>query len=116
MSNVSNAQWQARKQAAIAAHLGLEPDRIVVTNGADDALERSVRSVCAPGRRALLCRPSYGMIRRFALLAGAEVIEVPWWTGDLPVDEVKLWYQRVSLCVAVPRSEGFGLTPLKKWF
>lgn len=33
--------------------------------------------------------------------------------GDLPFAEIKRWYQRVSLCVAVPRSEGFGLTPLE---
>ncbi len=33
--------------------------------------------------------------------------------GDLPFREIKRWYQRVSLCVAVPRSEGFGLTPLE---
>ena len=33
--------------------------------------------------------------------------------GDLSVEEIKLWFQRISLCVAVPRSEGFGLTPLE---
>lgn len=33
--------------------------------------------------------------------------------GDLPFAEIKRWFQRVSLCVAVPRSEGFGLTPLE---
>lgn len=33
--------------------------------------------------------------------------------GDLPFAEIRRWYQRVSLCVAVPRSEGFGLTPLE---
>ena len=33
--------------------------------------------------------------------------------GDLSFPEIKGWYQKVSLCVAVPRSEGFGLTPLE---
>lgn len=33
--------------------------------------------------------------------------------GDLNFEDIKLWYRRVSLCVAVPRSEGFGLTPLE---
>jgi mannosyltransferase len=33
--------------------------------------------------------------------------------GDLPFAQIRRWYQRVSLCVAVPRSEGFGLTPLE---
>lgn len=33
--------------------------------------------------------------------------------GDLDFPEIKRWYQRISLCVAIPRSEGFGLTPLE---
>ncbi|MDH3814968.1 MAG: histidinol-phosphate aminotransferase family protein, partial [Acidobacteriota bacterium] len=75
-------------EAAIAGRVGVDPERVLVTNGADDALERIVRSVAFPGRRAVLTTPSYGMIKRFAVLAGAEVVEVPWWDGDFPVDEV----------------------------
>ena len=33
--------------------------------------------------------------------------------GDLRFEQIVEWYRRVSLCVAVPRSEGFGLTPLE---
>jgi mannosyltransferase len=33
--------------------------------------------------------------------------------GDLSFDEIKLWYRRISLCVAAARSEGFGLTPME---
>ncbi len=33
--------------------------------------------------------------------------------GDLEFAEIRRWYQRVSLCVASARSEGFGLTPLE---
>ena len=72
----------------IADRLAIEKRSVVLTCGADDALERAVRCVLAPGRRAILTTPSYGMIRRFAMLAGAEVDEVEWWTGDLPVDEM----------------------------
>ena len=75
-------------EAAIAGRVGVDPERVLVTNGADDALERIVRSVVSPGRRAVLTTPSYGMIKRFAVLAGAEVVEVLWWDGDFPVDEV----------------------------
>jgi len=75
-------------EAAIAGRVGVDPERVLVTNGADDALERIVRCAAFPGRRAVLTTPSYGMIKRFAVLAGAEVVEVPWWDGDFPVDEV----------------------------
>ncbi len=33
--------------------------------------------------------------------------------GDLGDAEIKRWYQRLCLCVAPSRSEGFGLTPLE---
>lgn len=75
-------------EAAIADHVGIASERVLVTNGADDALERTVRCAVAPGRRAVLCSPSYRMINRFAVLAGADIFEVPWWDGDYPVDEV----------------------------
>jgi histidinol-phosphate aminotransferase len=75
-------------EAAIAELVGVEMEGVVVTNGADDALERAVRCSVGPGRQAVLTTPSYGMIRRFAVLAGAEIDEVPWWRGEFPVDEV----------------------------
>lgn len=72
----------------IAKRLGVDPASVLVTGGADDALERTVRSVCVPGRRAIMTTPSYGMIRRFIKIAGAELVELPWWRGDLPVADV----------------------------
>ena len=33
--------------------------------------------------------------------------------GDLEPTEIQRWYQRASICVAVSRREGFGLTPLE---
>lgn len=75
-------------EGAIADRNNVGPESVLLTNGADDALERVVRCAVPPGRRAVLTSPSYGMIRRFSVLAGAEVVEVPWWKGDFPVDEV----------------------------
>jgi len=75
-------------EACIAAGHDVEADAVLVTAGADDALERAIRAVCSPGRRAALTRPSFTMLRRYARLAGAEVEEIPWWAGDYPVDSV----------------------------
>ena len=75
-------------EEVIAEYVGVEAERVLVTNGADDALERTVRSVLAPGRRAVLTTPSYNMIRRFAVLSGAEVEEISWWRGNLPIGEI----------------------------
>ncbi len=80
--------WTDRLVGLLAERLGVEPARVIVTCGADDALERAVRSVCCPGRRAVLMQPTYGMPRRYAILAGADISAVEWWSGAFPVDAV----------------------------
>jgi len=72
-------------EARIARGLGVDPAAVLVTAGADDALERAIRSVCSPGRTAILTRPSFEMLGRYAALAGAEVVELEWWQGEWPV-------------------------------
>ena len=62
-----------------------------------------------------LCKPSHhdfrdGLLRQ---VENAGLKDRIVFLGDLEFDDIKRWYQRVSLCVAVPRSEGFGLTPLE---
>ena len=74
--------------AALARRLGVDPLRLLVTAGSDEALERAFGLVLAPGREALLTRPTFEMLPRFARLAGAEVVEVPWSSGALPVAEL----------------------------
>lgn len=86
--DVNRYPWTARLERQIAETLGVAPEQVIVTCGADDALERSVRSVCRPGDRAVMMQPTYGMPRRYAILAGAEVVAVPWWGGPFPVDAV----------------------------
>ena len=62
-----------------------------------------------------LCKPSHhdfrdGLLRQ---VENAGLKDRIVFLGDLEFEDIKRWYQRVSLCVAVPRSEGFGLTPLE---
>jgi HAD superfamily hydrolase (TIGR01548 family) len=75
-------------EARIAERFDVDPDQVVVTAGADDALERSIRAVCGPGRDAILTVPTFEVLERYVRLAGSSPIHVPWWTGDFPVDEV----------------------------
>ncbi len=77
----------AALEARLAGLLGVEPAAVLVTAGADDALERSIRAVCTPGCRAILTTPSFVMFARYARLAGAEALELTWWQGEWPVDE-----------------------------
>lgn len=86
--NANLYPWTNRLETQLAERLGVGPERVIVTCGADDSLERSVRSVCCPGRRAVMVKPTYGMPWRYAITAGVEIATVEWWEGPFPVDEV----------------------------
>lgn len=72
----------------LAAELCVSPDRVIVTAGGDDALDRACRAYLTPGRSIVLPVPTFEMIPRYARWAGAEVREVPWPGGDWPIDAV----------------------------
>ena len=74
-------------EADIADWLGVDPGRVVVTAGADDALDRVCRAYLRPGRRIVLPVPAFEMMYRFAQAAGGETKTVPW-EGDFPTDAV----------------------------
>lgn len=88
VADVNFYPWTEKLETQLAQRLGIDPERVIVTCGADDALERSVRSVCCPERRAVMIKPTYGMPWRYAITAGAEIDTVEWWEGSFPVDEV----------------------------
>lgn len=75
-------------ERSIAERWGLEPAGVLVTAGADDALERAIRVVCAPGREAILTTPTFEMLGRYVRLAGADLTEIEWWRDGFPVDAV----------------------------
>ena len=75
-------------EASIAQRLHLDPDRVIVTAGADDALWRVCSAMLEPGRRAAFCTPTFEMLRRYVRAAGADAIEVPWWSGPLPIEQL----------------------------
>ena len=56
---------------------GLEPDRVLVTAGADDAIDRTCRRQLAGGRDMITVAPTFEMMPFFARLAGGRVREIP---------------------------------------
>src|SRR6267143_1169719 len=75
-------------EAALAARLGVDPERVVVTAGADEALDRICRAYSGPDRPVLLPEPTFDMLERFAALASAPLVRVPWISDAFPIDEV----------------------------
>jgi histidinol-phosphate aminotransferase len=75
-------------RALLAAHWKVDGNRVLVTAGADDAIDRACRAFLGPGREIIAPSPTFEMIPRYALVAGARVVSPPWTGGAFPVDEV----------------------------
>jgi len=74
-------------ELAIATRFDVDPECVVVTAGADDALDRVCRAYLQPGRELVVPIPTFEMIHRFAATPGGTVITVPW-SDSFPTDEV----------------------------
>lgn len=93
-------------ESTLAAAHEIDRERVLVTAGADDALERALRAVLGPGREMVLPVPTFGMIARYAKLVGGDVVEVPWLAGRLPTEEIvgKITERTAVITVVTPNS------------
>lgn len=72
-------------EAAIAERWSVEPERVVVCAGADDAMDRVCSSLLAPGSKALRFDPDFEMFARRALGKGASLVSLPWLAEGFPL-------------------------------
>jgi histidinol-phosphate aminotransferase len=73
-------------EAELAARLGVEANRVIVTAGADGAIDRACRAFLDAGRTMLLSEPSFDMFDYSARLEGGELVRVPWRDAAFPID------------------------------
>ena len=71
-------------EQALAAQWGVGAERVIVTAGADEVIDRICRAYLEPGRTLLLPDPSFEMLDRFAALANGDVTRVPWTADAFP--------------------------------
>jgi histidinol-phosphate aminotransferase len=75
-----------RLRSSLAALYGVASENIVITRGADDAIDMLVRTFSRPKIDAVaVCTPSFSAYAHFVKLQGARLIEVPL-TGDFDFD------------------------------
>ncbi len=84
----------------LAARLGVAAECVVVTAGADEAIDRCFRAYLEPGRDLILPVPTFEMLHRFAALAGANVVTVPW-VDEFPTDAVVREVDECTTMVAI---------------
>ncbi|MDX8000404.1 histidinol-phosphate transaminase [Xenorhabdus sp. Reich] len=84
-----------------ANYVGLQPEQVLVSRGADESIELLIRVFCEPDRDAILfCPPTYGMYSVSAETFGVEQKKIPVsadWQPDIAaiannLDRVKLIY------------------------
>jgi histidinol-phosphate aminotransferase/imidazoleglycerol-phosphate dehydratase/histidinol-phosphatase len=64
--------------ATMAALYGVETGELVITRGADDAIDMLVRAFCRPAQDAIaISSPTFTAYEHFARLQGARVVDVP---------------------------------------
>jgi histidinol-phosphate aminotransferase/imidazoleglycerol-phosphate dehydratase/histidinol-phosphatase len=63
-------------KSALAALYGVEPGNIVITRGADDAIDMLVRAFCRPAVDSVaICQPGFPAYAQFVRLQGAKLVE-----------------------------------------
>ncbi|QFI55076.1 histidinol-phosphate transaminase [Aeromonas simiae] len=64
--------------AAYAAYAGVQPEQVLASRGADEAIELVIRTFCEAGQdQVLICPPTYGMYAISAETCGVGIVEVP---------------------------------------
>ena len=64
-------------RSAMAALYGVASEKLVVTRGADDAIDILIRTFCRPGEDAIsICQPTFSAYAQFARVQGARVVEM----------------------------------------
>ena len=77
----------ATLEQALAERYGVGTDRVIVTAGADDAIDRCCRAFLRGGRTLVATEPTFEMLLRYGSSAGGDLALVPW--GDaFPVGAV----------------------------
>lgn len=76
-------------EAVLGKRLGVGPDQVLVTAGADEALDRVCRALLGPGREIVLPVPTFEMLHRYPVLADGEIVRVNWSPeAPYPIDAV----------------------------
>ena len=101
-------------EAALAERVGVAPDSVIVTAGADEAIDRAARAFLEPGRTLLRPDPSFEMLDRYAALAGGGLERVPWDRDAFPTEGfLKRLDARVAmLAVVSPNNPTGGVATL----
>ena len=64
-------------ETAVAAHLGVSRDELLLTNGTDEAIHLICETYLQPGDEAIVVVPTFAMFELYAASTGARVVSIP---------------------------------------
>lgn len=89
-------------EEAYAAYLGVGPDRVLATTGADDAIDRVCRACLDPDRELLYPVPTFYMIPAYARMARGRLVGIDYEWGTFPRAQIlNAVNERTGLVVVV---------------
>lgn len=74
-------------ESILAEAFSLRANQVLVTAGADEAIDRACRAFLGTDREIIVPSPSFEMISRYARLSGGLVTEVPWTGAGFPLEQ-----------------------------
>lgn len=81
LSTLSRYPNDTELREILACQWQLDVACVMVTAGADDALDRICRTMFRQGGELLFPTPGFGMVPRYAQMSGGHVVAVPWTTS-----------------------------------
>lgn len=74
--------------ASLAKKLAVDPNRVVITAGGDEGIDRAIRRALRGTRRKVLTHsPAFDMFPIYTQNANGEFVGINWLDGDFPTDE-----------------------------
>lgn len=107
-SAVSSYPDTTELRFAIARRHGVSTSQVLVTAGGDDAIFRCI--LANIGNPVVASTPSFEMISRYASQVGSPLVEIPWWTGDFPIDDYLERIDESALGIVVSPNNPTGAT------
>src|SRR6185312_13331134 len=93
----------------------ISPEHILITAGADEAIDRACRAILSSGSEMIIHDPTFEMISHYALLSGAIIKRVQWEIESFPIDSMlSAISRRTGIIALVTPNNPTGLPiPLK---
>jgi histidinol-phosphate aminotransferase len=92
---------RASGEKVVAAHLGVGPEELLLTNGTDEAIHLICEAYLEPGDEALIVVPTFAMYEIYAAATGARVISIPAADFQFPTERVLANISKRTRLIAV---------------